>query len=90
LAKAATLEPNNARYSYVYAVALQSSGQLDQAIKILEQAHKRRPADRSVLQALVSFEQGKGDIRSARIYAEQLYQLSPEDPQAKALYNSLR
>jgi hypothetical protein len=43
-----------------------------------------------VLRALVSFEQSKGDIHSARIYAEQLYQLSSEDPQAKALYNSLR
>jgi tetratricopeptide (TPR) repeat protein len=90
LAKAAALQPNNARYSYVYAVALQSSGQVDQAIRILEQTHKRRPADRLVLQALVSFEQGKGDMRSAKIYAEQLFQLSPDDPQAKALYNSLR
>jgi tetratricopeptide (TPR) repeat protein len=90
LAKAAALQPNSARYSYVYAVALQSGGQVDQAIRILEQAHKRRPADRSVLQALVSFEQGKGDLRSAKTYAEQLLQLSPDDPQAKALYNSLR
>jgi Tfp pilus assembly protein PilF len=90
LAKAAALQPNNARYSYVYAVALQSSGQVDQAIKILEQTHKRRPADLSVLQALVSFEREKGDLRSAKVYAEQLLQLSPNDPQTKALYDSLR
>lgn len=90
LAKAAALQPNNARYSYVYAVALQSSGQVDQAIKILEQTHKKRPADLSVLQALVSFERQKGDLRSAKVYAQQLLQLSPDDPQAKALYNSLR
>ena len=90
LAKAAALQPNNARYSYVYAVALQSSGQVDQAIKILEQTHRRRPADISVLQALVSFERQKGDLRSAKVYAKQLLQLSPDDPQAKALYNSLR
>ena len=90
LAKAAALQPNNAQYSYVYAVALQSSGKVDQAIKILEQTHKRRPADLPVLQALVSFERQKGDLRSAKVYAEQLLQLSPDDPQAKALYNGLR
>ena len=28
---------------YVYAVALQSSGQVDQAMRILQQAHQRRP-----------------------------------------------
>ena len=90
LGKAAALQPGDARYSYVYAVALQSSGQVDQAVKILEQTHQRRPADRSVLQALISFEQGKGDLRSAKIYAEQLLQLAPDDPQTKALYDSLR
>ena len=46
LAKAAKLQPSNARYSYVYAVALNSGGQPDLAITVSEQAHRNRPADR--------------------------------------------
>jgi Flp pilus assembly protein TadD len=49
LAKAAALQPGNARYNYVYAVALHSSGQVDRSIAILQQAHERCPADREVL-----------------------------------------
>jgi Tfp pilus assembly protein PilF len=90
LAKAAALQPGNARYSYVYAVALQSSGEADQAIKVLQQTHARRPADRAVLLALISYERDKGDLRSAKVYAQQLIQLLPDDPQAKALRDSLR
>ena len=41
--EAATLQPANVRYSYVYAVALNSAGQPDQAIAILRQAHQRAP-----------------------------------------------
>jgi tetratricopeptide (TPR) repeat protein len=89
LAKAASLQPGNTRYSYVYAIALQSSGQPDQAIKILQQTHKTRPADREVLFALISLERDKGDAPAAKIYAQQLVQLVPGDPQAKALLNSL-
>jgi Tfp pilus assembly protein PilF len=88
-AKAASLQPGNTRYTYVYAIALQSSGQPDQAIKILQQAHKTRPADRDVLFALISLERDKGDAPTAKIYAQQLVQLVPGDPQAKALLNSL-
>src|SRR6202142_4274897 len=46
LAKAAALQPSNVRYSYVYAVALNFTGQSDRAIAILQEAHERRPADR--------------------------------------------
>jgi Tfp pilus assembly protein PilF len=89
LAKAAALQPTNVSYSYVYAVALQSSGQIDRALKVLEQAHRNRPADREVLVAMISFERQKGDLRSAVVYARQLIQLSPSDPQAKSLLAEL-
>jgi tetratricopeptide (TPR) repeat protein len=90
LAKAVALQPANIRYSYVYAIALNSTGHPDQAISALEVAHKSRPADREVLFALISMEREKGNIPSARDYAQQLVQLVPEDPQAKSLLNSLR
>jgi Flp pilus assembly protein TadD len=89
LAKAANLMPDNARYSYVYAVALQSSGQLDRAIGILKEAHRRRPADRQVLVGLIDFEKDKGDLRSAIMHAQELARLVPDDPNAKTLLAEL-
>ena len=85
LAEATALQPDNVRYSYVYAVALQSSGQVDQALKILGQAHSKRPAEREILIALITFERKKRDFRSAVAHARELVQLSPGDPQAKTL-----
>jgi Flp pilus assembly protein TadD len=83
LARAVTLQPGNTRYSYVYAVALHSSGQVDQAITVLQQAHERRPADREVLVGLIAFERDKGNRLLAISYAQQLVQLLPDDPNAK-------
>jgi len=90
LAKAAALQPDTARYGYVYAVALNSTGRPDQAIAVLRQAHQRRPADRQVLEALISFERDKGDLPSAIAYAKQLVELMPDDPNAKAMLAQLQ
>ncbi len=89
LAKAAMLQPANARYSYVYAVALNSTGQPDRAISVLQQAHQRRPADREVLEGLIAFERDKGNLPAAIDYARQLVQLTPNDPEAKAMLAQL-
>ncbi len=89
LARAAMLQPGNVRYSYVYAVALNSTGQPDQAIAVLQQAHQRRPADRQVLEGLIAFERDKGNLPSAVNYAQQLVQLTPDDPNAKAMLAQL-
>jgi Flp pilus assembly protein TadD len=90
LAKAAALEPNNTRYSYVYAVALKSIGQTEHAIRVLEQAHQRRPADRQVLTSLVDFERENGNLAAAIIYAEQLVDLVPDDPRARDVLSEVR
>jgi len=90
LAKAAIMQPSNVSYSYVYAVALNSTGQPDRAIAILEQAHQRRPADRRVLEGLIAFERDKGNLPSAIDYAKQLVQLTPDDPNAKAMLAQLQ
>jgi Flp pilus assembly protein TadD len=55
LAKAAKLAPENARYIYVYVVALHSMGNITQAITTLERALQLCPYDRQLMAALVSF-----------------------------------
>jgi Flp pilus assembly protein TadD len=77
LKEAYLLQKNNARYGYVYAVALNSNGHTDQAINILKKVHARHISDRDVLIALVSFFQSKGDRTSARHYAEKLIDVDP-------------
>lgn len=89
LAKAAKLDPANVRYSYVYAVALDSNGETEQAAQVLEQAHQRRPADREVLMALIQFESKKGNWPAAMMYGKQLAQLAPDDPNAQAILAAL-
>ena len=89
LGKAASLEPANTRYSYVYAVALNSSGHTDEAISILQQAHQRRPADRQMLIGLIAFERDKANIPQATTYAQQLLDLAPNDASAKAMLAEL-
>ncbi len=56
LARAAELEPSNTRFAYVYAVALHDSGRRADALEVLTAAHHRRPAERSILDALRSYE----------------------------------
>jgi Flp pilus assembly protein TadD len=88
-ARAATLQPNMIRYAYVYGVALHSYGEVEKSITVLRNAYERRPADRDVLMALITYHRDKGDSRSAAAYAEKLVQLNPGDARAIALRNSV-
>ena len=77
LAKAVELQPGNARYGYVYAVALHSQGESRRALQLLEQVHVRHPHDRDVLIALVSMNQAMGDMHKAAAYAGKLVEMDP-------------
>ncbi len=88
-AKAAEMAPNNVRFSYVYAVALNSSGQADKAIAVLKKAHEQRPADREVLYGLVTFDRDKGNLKEAITYAQQLVELTRGDESSKKLLAEL-
>jgi len=77
LRQAAVLAPENARYPYVYAVALNSTGDTDQAIMVLQGAHNRFPKDTDILSALVAFNRDKGNQEATRTYAEKLRAISP-------------
>jgi predicted Zn-dependent protease len=61
LHQAAAADPQNYRYSYVYAVALWESGSKTEAIAELESALARLPDNRELLSALASYYQQLGE-----------------------------
>ena len=67
----------NARYVYVYAVALNSTDKTEQAIMVLQGAHNRFPNNTDTLNALVAFHRDSGNTKAARTYADKLRSLSP-------------
>ena len=90
LGRAAQLRPDNARYSYVYALALQKVGDTDNALLNLKNAHGRHPNDRDILAALATMNRDQGDLESAVQYATALVKLSPTDAGARQLLESLQ
>jgi Flp pilus assembly protein TadD/cytochrome c553 len=79
LKRATELAPENARYSYVYAVALHSSGNSKAAITRLKNIVADHPADRDALEALTSFYNQRGNIGEAEKYAARLRALLEND-----------
>ena len=77
LEQAARYSPDNARYVYVYAVALNSAGETARALLVLQGAHNRFPNNTDILSALVAFNRDSGNPEAARRYAERLQSLSP-------------
>ena len=65
LRRAAELDPNNARYPYVYAVGLHSAGRAGDAVAVLKDNLDRHPTDRDTLLALVTFNRDSGDSWSS-------------------------
>ena len=75
LKKASELDVNNSRYVYVYAVALNSTGQQKQAIKVMQDAHNRFPENRDILSALIAFHRDAGNDFAAQSYMKKLQKL---------------
>jgi Flp pilus assembly protein TadD len=70
LRRASELAPGNARYVYVYAIALNSIGSQGEAMELLETTHKWHPADRDTLLAIVSIAQETGDFGGILAWAD--------------------
>ena len=76
---------DNARFGYVYAVALDSLGHGPQAIAVLEDVVDHHPAHRAALMTLVQWHRDAGDMVSARDILGRLQTYAPNDPQIRAL-----
>ena len=81
LARAAELAPEITRYAYVYAVAVESTGQLDESIEILEKALALHPSEFDLLNALVHYNEKAGRIETAANYRAELERLYPQGVQ---------
>jgi len=82
-------DPDNARYAYVYAIALSDAGNATAAIETLESSIKTHPYDRDSLAALVNFLEQSGDPAKAMTYANRLEELEPGDPQVRQMLKEL-
>ncbi|MFO1303234.1 MAG: multiheme c-type cytochrome [Burkholderiales bacterium] len=89
LALAAKLAPDDARFAYVYAVALDGAKQNAKSREVLAAAYKRHPHDREILEALASYSARDGKPDAALAYAKALRDLEPENPQYAGMVREL-
>ena len=90
LAAAARGDPNNARYAYVYAIALNDAGKTSIAIETLESSVKAHPYDHDSLAAMANFLEQSGEPAKALTYASRLNELEPNNPQVQQMLKELR
>ena len=90
LGQAAGLAPESPRYTFVWAIALSQVGDGERALVVLEDAQRRHPYDREILQALATMQRDAGDLQAAVRYAEALAALAPGDPDVARLLEELR
>ncbi|BAQ16388.1 tetratricopeptide repeat protein [Methyloceanibacter caenitepidi] len=89
LARAAELEPDRVRYTYVYAVGLNSVGRRVEAIAALKAGLERHPQNADILTALVNYSRAEGDLKGALLYAQRLAKADPANPEVKSLVEAL-
>jgi predicted CXXCH cytochrome family protein len=85
LRQAAELAPDKVRYAYVYAIALDSTGAVEQSRALLQEVHRQHPADRDILMALMTAARKAGDRESFAALSRELADLNPGDPQARTV-----
>jgi len=77
--RAAELAPDNARFGYVYAVAVKETEGTARAVEVLRSQLLRHPENRDLLVVLVTIQPRGGDIwQPARDYAERLVRARPQ------------
>jgi tetratricopeptide (TPR) repeat protein len=85
LERAAELAPENSRYAYVYAVALDGAGRTEEALPVLASARGRDPANRDLLVTLIQYNAKLGKRDAAARWLEELAAAAPEDPAVEQL-----
>jgi Flp pilus assembly protein TadD len=89
LDRAMFLDENDPRLAYVFAVGLQSTGALEQALEVIDQALERHPYARELLVAAVSYLVEADRIAEAQSRADQVLALEPENADICRLLESL-
>ncbi len=89
LAAAASLQPHESRFVYVYAVALNSLDRPDEAIDLLQDAVGRFPAGFDIHWALVTMLRDQGRLDEAREVATTLSEIYPQVEGVRSLLQSL-
>ena len=72
LARASELAPEYSRYSYIYAIALEAEGNLEESVRVLVDAYERDRNAQDILAALISYLQKAGNNADAQKYARQM------------------
>ncbi|MBK1645820.1 hypothetical protein CKO25_14385 [Thiocapsa imhoffii] len=90
LATATELVPEQTRFAYVYAVALDSAERTREAIAVLEHTHQHNQVDPDILAALVQFNARLGDADTAARWLARLRELDPKDAAIPVLETQLR
>jgi predicted Zn-dependent protease len=90
LQQAAQLDVSNPRYTYVYAIALNSLGQAEEAVAVMQQASARFPADFDIGWSLVTMLRDQGRLAQAQQAATDLVARFPENENARNLLGSLQ
>jgi len=85
LRRAATLDPEQARYAFIYAVALRDAGRNDEAARVLAKARARHPGNRDLLFTLALTLRDLGRVDAARAAARDLAAAFPDDTEAARL-----
>ncbi len=89
IAEAMRLDPANAHYAYVYAVALSDGGRAAEGLKVLDAARKQNPYDREILSGLAFYSARAGQRDAALGYAKTLQELEPENQEYARLAASV-
>jgi tetratricopeptide (TPR) repeat protein len=89
LARAAEGQPDNSRYVYVHAVALNSMSQPQAATDLLADAATRFPMDFDIHWALATMFRDQGRFEEARVVAAELARKFPENPGVEELLSTL-
>jgi len=83
LREAARLEPANAQYGFVLAVALHDGGKVDQACEQLESLLKVQPYNRNARLSLIQYYLENGQEPKAQVVMQSWKKLNPGDPALK-------
>ena len=90
LRRAAELAPDNPRFAYVLAIALNSTGRPAEAVRVLRDARARFDGDFDIAMALATILRDNGDHDGALEIAYSLARRHPENQGVVALLRSLQ